>query len=117
MLWFDLANACGSIPHKVVQTTMTKHHVCRQGRYIWHHNQVLKSIAEAISKGISTCSHVRNTTCAITFVKAGEQPRAGQKKGALGILAIAQDWQLDVDLERQLRFTRDHLEARHPPGL
>ena len=66
MLWFDLANACGSIPHKVVQTTMTKHHVCRQGRYIWHHNQVLKSIAEAIS----TC-HVRNTTC-ITFVKAGE---------------------------------------------
>ena len=43
------------------------------------------------------------TTCTIAFDKTGEQPRAGQKKGALGILAIAQDWQLEVDLETQLR--------------
>lgn len=27
MLWLDLANAYSSIPHKLVQTTMTKHHV------------------------------------------------------------------------------------------
>lgn len=27
VLWLDLANAYGSIPHKVVQTTMTKYHV------------------------------------------------------------------------------------------
>lgn len=27
VLWLDLANAYGSIPHKLVQTTMTKHHV------------------------------------------------------------------------------------------
>ena len=26
-LWLDLANVCGSISHKLVQTTMTKHHV------------------------------------------------------------------------------------------
>eukprot|EP00064_Thunnus_orientalis_P013279 superscaffoldBa00002137_g13316 len=27
VLWLDLANAYGSIPHKMVKTTMTKHHV------------------------------------------------------------------------------------------
>ena len=27
VLWLDLANAYGSIPHKLVETTMTKHHV------------------------------------------------------------------------------------------
>lgn len=30
--------------------------------------------------------------------------RAGHKKALAGILATARDWQLSVDLERQLRF-------------
>ena len=60
---------------------------------------------------------MRNTTCAIAFVKAGEQPRAGQKKGALGILAIAQDWQLEVDLETQLRFPQHIARTTLRPNI
>ena len=60
---------------------------------------------------------MRNTTCAIAFVKAGEQPRAGQKKGALGILAIAQDWQLEVDLETQLRFPQHIVRTTLRPNI
>ena len=60
---------------------------------------------------------MRNTTCAIAFVKAGEQPRAGQKKGALGFLAIAQDWQLEVDLETQLRFPQHIARTTLRPNI
>ena len=60
---------------------------------------------------------MRNTTCAIAFVKAREQPRAGQKKGALGILAIAQDWQLEVDLETQLRFPQHIARTTLRPNI
>lgn len=75
-----------------------------QGRYTWRHDQVLKPIAEAISRGISSYSRACNTTNTIAFVKAGVQPKAGGKKAPAGILATAQDWQLSVDLEKQLRF-------------
>lgn len=43
-----------------------------EGRYTWRHNEVLKSIVDAISEGISSCENITN---AIAFVKAGVQPR------------------------------------------
>lgn len=65
------------------------------------HNQMLKPVVKVISKGISS-SRVRTTTCAIVFVKAGEYLQAEHKKAE--ILATTQDWQLLVDLEKQLSF-------------
>lgn len=77
-----------------------------QGRYTWCHNQVLKPIVEAIRKGISSYSRVYNITSAIAFVKAGAQQKAGHKKALARTLAMAQDWQLSLDLERQLKVSQ-----------
>lgn len=89
-----------------------------QGRYTWRHNQVLKPIAEAISKGISSSRQMRNATHAIPFVKAGEQPRAGHKRAAAaGILATARDWQLSVDLEKQLKFPQHIVSTTLRPDI
>ncbi|RXN33906.1 reverse transcriptase [Labeo rohita] len=70
-----------------------------QGRYTWRHNQVLKSIADTISKEISKGGRGSNTTRSVAFVRAGEQPKAGRKVPT-GILASAKDWKLSVDLEK-----------------
>ncbi|KAI3365372.1 hypothetical protein L3Q82_010457 [Scortum barcoo] len=71
-----------------------------EGRYTWWHNQVLKSIAETISKATANnkyVCHQRN----MNFVKAGEQPHT-QPKPAAGLFTSALDWELRVDLGRQL---------------
>lgn len=77
-------------------------------RYLWRRDQVLKTVAEAISSAVANNKQVcgqRN----LTFVRAGEKPqsRAGS---AGGLLTLASDWELRVDLGRQLKFP-DHFMA------
>ncbi|XP_075315189.1 uncharacterized protein LOC142375145 [Odontesthes bonariensis] len=74
-----------------------------EGRYRWRHDQVLRVIAEAISKGISTSKHLQPTRQAIAFVRVGEKPQQLRSEPG-GLLATARDWQLKVDLGRQLKF-------------
>ncbi|XP_030593796.1 uncharacterized protein LOC115785971 [Archocentrus centrarchus] len=78
-----LCPARGSLEH-VLSSCPTALH---QSRYTWRHNQVLKPVAEVISKGIGSRSRVCNTTGAMAFVRAGEQ----------GIQSTARDWKLSVD--------------------
>lgn len=73
------------------------------GRYRWRHDQVLRVITEFISTGISTSKHQQPTRQSIAFVRAGERPQQHQSQAG-GLLATARDWQLKVDLGRQLKF-------------
>lgn len=57
------------------------------GHYRWRHNQVLKTIAEAISKGIGESRKASVTTRMIAFVKEGEQPI--RKNTFVGLLFTA----------------------------
>ena len=77
-----------------------------EGRYRWRHDQVLKSVAEAIAPGIESAKRSRPSKQTIAFVRAGEQPRRTSKTSA-GILTTAKDWRLLVDLEKQLKFPND----------
>jgi len=43
------------------------------GRYLWHHDQVLKVTAEAISTGIINSNQQETTKYTIAFVKAGDR--------------------------------------------
>ncbi len=74
-----------------------------EGCYRWRHDQVLRVIAGTISTGISLSKQQQPAQHVITFVKAGEKPQ-GSRNSAGGLLATAHDWQLKVDLGRQLRF-------------
>ncbi|TWW77850.1 uncharacterized protein LOC130535078 [Takifugu flavidus] len=73
------------------------------GRYRWRHDQVLKAVAESIALAISTSKHHHAPKKAISFIKAGERPRAGPQI-TTGLLHTATDWQLHVDLGKQLLF-------------
>ncbi|XP_054626149.1 uncharacterized protein LOC129178189 [Dunckerocampus dactyliophorus] len=73
------------------------------GRYRWRHDQVLKTIAEAISSGLEWAKQFRPSKKAIAFVRAGDKPTPVRRTSA-GILMSARDWQLLVDLEHQLKF-------------
>ncbi len=73
------------------------------GRYRWRHDQVLKAIAESLDSAISTSKYHHVSKKAISFIKAGEKPRA-RPHLTTGLLTRASDWQLQVDLGKQLRF-------------
>lgn len=75
-----------------------------QGRYRWRHDQVLKAVADSICSGISynksTCP-VKNK---VTFIKAGEKLAVPFRNTLPGLLATVHDWELGVDLAKQLKF-------------
>ncbi|KAK0136520.1 hypothetical protein N1851_027361 [Merluccius polli] len=73
------------------------------GRYRRRHDQVLKAIAESLASAISSSKHHHAPKKAVPFLKAGEKPRA-RPQLTTGLLHTASDWQLQVDLGKQLRF-------------
>ncbi|XP_053183947.1 LOW QUALITY PROTEIN: uncharacterized protein LOC128367182 [Scomber japonicus] len=75
-----------------------------EGRYRWRHDQVLRTVAEAISSAVDNNKHVRSQR-RINFVKAGERVRPRpQPTPSASLLSSASDWELRVDLGRQLKF-------------
>ncbi|KAI4881119.1 hypothetical protein NFI96_020517, partial [Prochilodus magdalenae] len=73
------------------------------GRYRWRHEQVLQAVADSICTGIINSKRQHLSKCTIAFIRAGEKPQPPRKTQG-GLLATARDWQLLVDLGRQLRF-------------
>ncbi|KAK7913726.1 hypothetical protein WMY93_013937 [Mugilogobius chulae] len=86
------------------------------GRYRWRHDQVLKAIADAITSGIISSKHQQPTKLQITFVRAGEKPHQRREKGG-ALLASARDWQLKVDLGKQLKFPESIAETTLRPDM
>ena len=84
------------------------------GRYRWRHDQVLKAVAEIVASAITTSKQRRPKS--INFVKAGEK-RTPQSRTTTGLLASAADWQLKVDLGKQLRFPEHIASTRLRPDM
>ena len=74
------------------------------GRYHWRHNQALKVIANEVTKATRASNYQPGKKLKqINFVKAGEKI---QRREETNLLSSANDWQLLVDLETQLKFPR-----------
>lgn len=75
-----------------------------RGCYRWCIDQVLKAIAD------TTCSEIchRNHLClvkkTIAFVRAEEKPTSATKVTSSGLPEMVQDWELKVNLRKQLKF-------------
>ena len=82
-----------------------------EGRYRWRHDQVLKCLAGSIDKetrekAISDC----NEPSVIHFVKEGSVVKSKARPHKIrGLLRQSSDWQLMVDLGKQLKFPADLL--------
>ena len=88
-----------------------------EGRYRWRHDQVLKSIAEAISKGINGSRYTQAPAKAIHFVKEGQRPERTSNNCSAGLLSTARDWVMTVDLERQLKIPSHITQTRLRPDI
>ena len=77
-----------------------------QGRYKWRHDQVLRTIANAVEekRKSKNCS-VNQTKPRINFLKTGEKPNKKDKsqKQDNSYLDSANDWELEVDLNGRLK--------------
>jgi hypothetical protein len=72
------------------------------GRYTWRHDQVLKVIAAKVDTARRQKRHIEGKLKFIDFHKTGEKARTSSQQQ--GILATSNDWQMEVDLHRQLKF-------------
>ena len=84
-----------------------------EGRYRWHHDQVLKVVAENIAinnnKGHSKPKSIK-------FHRAGEKP-VSQSRARSGLLTTATDWHLEVDLVKQLKIPTKISSTRLRPDM
>lgn len=78
----------------------------KEGQYRWSHDQVLKTIAEAVGTGLESAKWCRTSKKTIAFVRVGAQLSATKRTSSAGLLNLARKWQVLVDLERQLMFPR-----------
>ncbi|KAK1786544.1 hypothetical protein P4O66_002997 [Electrophorus voltai] len=86
------------------------------GCYWWRHDRVLKAVAESIALAISTSKHHHAKKKVITFIKAGDKSQA-RPRTTTGLLHTASDWQLQVDLGRQLKFPQHIAETSLCPDM
>lgn len=73
------------------------------GGYRWRHDQVLKAIADSICSGVShskSLCPVKTTA----FMRAGVNATLAARNTSTGLFATAHDWELSVDLGKQLKF-------------
>ncbi|XP_067296477.1 uncharacterized protein [Pseudorasbora parva] len=75
-----------------------------EGRYRWRHDQVLKALADSICTAIQLSKTQAAPKQAITFIRAGQKEQFHRHSSTGGLLSTARDWQLQVDLGRQLKF-------------
>ena len=87
------------------------------GRYRWRHDLVLRAIASQVTDAISESKYQpRRKINRIIFVKEGA--RAKKQSGVRSsMLSSADDWQLVVVLDTQLRFPRHIAETSLRPDL
>ena len=86
-------------------------------RYRWRHDQVLKVIADEVSAIIKTSKYQPDKRVRlINFIKPGEKKQA-QRKETPSLLTSAPDWQIRVDLGKQLKFPEHIIETSLRPDM
>ena len=70
------------------------------GRDRWRHDQTLKVIVNEVTKAMRASNHQPGN-----FVKTGEKIQR-KRREKMNLLSSADNWQLIVDLETQLKFPR-----------
>ena len=85
------------------------------GKLRWRHDKILAQLADGVEqarkkpKGLSTGPHF------INFIRSGENAAAGQR--SKGILASANDWEMQVDLKKQLKFPEEIAHTSLRPDM
>ncbi|XP_033750531.1 uncharacterized protein LOC117334822 [Pecten maximus] len=90
----------GTLDHVLTscQTALT------QGRYTWRHNEVLRELADILERERKAQRKVKKKMVTIRFVKEGQSvPVQGTNKKS-GLLEMADDWTMEVDLHGRSSF-------------
>ncbi|XP_039516167.1 receptor-type tyrosine-protein phosphatase beta-like [Pimephales promelas] len=90
-----------------------------QGRYRWRHDLVLRKLAEVAE----SCRQEANrrpfgpTRSPILFARAGEKINHPHQRATSRVLLSGSEWNMRVDLGRQLQFPREIVETLLRPDL
>ena len=85
------------------------------GRYTWRHNHVLKEVAATLDIARRKKTTIQKGPTFIDFVRGGKG--ASSKKHELGILATANDWEMQADLVQKSTFPREIIITNLRPDI
>lgn len=100
-------------PSHLNQVRLTPISLCHLGlvktqAHPWSHESLLKKVTESISTAID--QSLQPSRCKILFIRVGEHPPF-RLKAQTCLLGTGNDWQLRVDLGKQLRFPENIAET------
>lgn len=92
-----------------------------QRRYTWRHNQVLRELASILEQKRTTTNNLPQTVAGqvnvTSFVPAGQHQGHRITPKDASILQSAQDWKLEVDLDRKLVFPPEIVATTLRPDM
>jgi hypothetical protein len=120
MTWGKIENSncslCGK-PGNLEHILSSCSKALADGRYRWRHDTVLREIAAVIDNAMKSTRGSKNKKAKfISFVKAGEKI-VKEHHQLVGLLHKASDWNMIVDLEKQLQIPQDIVETRLRPDI
>ncbi|KAJ8332759.1 hypothetical protein SKAU_G00416550 [Synaphobranchus kaupii] len=121
-LWFgteEICPLCNTINASLQHILSGCKTALSQGRYRWRHDAVLKKLAEVAE----SCRREANSRPAaparhtIQFARAGENINAPRPSNMGRLLSPGSEWNMKVDLGRQLQFPREIAETSLRPDM
>ncbi|KAJ8350642.1 hypothetical protein SKAU_G00257720 [Synaphobranchus kaupii] len=121
-LWFgteEICPLCNTINASLQHILSGCKTALSQGRYRWRHDAVLKKLAEVAEScrreaNIRPAAPARHT---IQFARAGENINAPRPSNMGRLLSPGSEWNMKVDLGRQLQFPREIAETSLRPDM
>ncbi|XP_061778568.1 uncharacterized protein LOC133569990 [Nerophis ophidion] len=105
---------CGKIAN-LEHVLSSCHSSLADGKFRWRHDQILAQLAEGVEQARNRTRQLSNGPRFIHFIRAGESAAAGGRNK--GILATASDWEMRVDLKKQLKFPEEIAHTTLRPDI
>ncbi|KAL0159986.1 hypothetical protein M9458_043711, partial [Cirrhinus mrigala] len=105
--WFGSEESCAlcNAPNASLQHILSGCKIAlSQGRYRWRHDQVLRKLAEVLEECRQDSKQPPSAEDPTIFVSEGGVRRSTRSRETARLFSSNQEWNMRVDLDRQLRF-------------
>ncbi|CAC5417465.1 unnamed protein product [Mytilus coruscus] len=89
----------------------------KDGRYTWRHDQVLREIAAVLDTHRRKKTKIEKGPKFINFIKGGGESSRNTYSKASGIIATANDWEMQADVGGKTTFPREILITTLRPDI
>ncbi|KAL5005358.1 hypothetical protein ScPMuIL_018814, partial [Solemya velum] len=107
---------CGN-PANLEHVLLSCRTALKDGRFTWRHDQVLREIAAALDIQRKKKTTIEKGPKFINFIKGGRKTSRNANSKASGILATANDWEMQADVGGKTTFPGEVIRTTLRPDI